>query len=759
MFLHIYLFELKSWFKRPLFYIYSGIMFLLSLFTMAAAAGFFESITTSINSVTIVNSPIAINAILNELNVFIYFFLPSLVGGTIYRDFKYEVHSITFSYSFRKWEYLFAKFLSGMTITLALMLITALAIMLGTILPGTNPDLLGPFRLDAYLQSFGMYIIPNLFFYGAIVFGVVTFTRSVSVGFLTVLALIIIQGMANTLTADLDNKMLSALIDPFGFQALNYYTEYWTIYEQNESSLPLGEVIWYNRAIWIGIGALIFGSVYAAFGFNQQPISFNLFRRGGAERVTKRNFGSILSVELPKVNFDFSFIQNLKLAWSISDTDLKYIIQSWPFIIISILGILISLLTISVGGEIYGTDTLPVTWQMLELPGTFFSLFINLLTFLYAGILLHRSRNSNMDQLTHVTAVPDWALLFSKFLALIKMQALLLSTILVVGIGVQIYNQYFNFEPGLYLFELYGIRFIHVVIWGLLAIFIHSLFKNYFIGFFILLVISIGISFLGNVGIEQDIFKYNQAPPTPYSDMNGYGHYLGAYYTYKLYWLLLGVVFYILSVVFFRRGLPDSISIRFSDAKARFNPVMTSVLVTCLLGFISLGSLIWYVDNVKYERFSSKEREAELAQWEINYGKYRNIPQPRIVSTRIDLDLFPETRDFKATGTYILKNKTSVAIDSIHIDHGGYEYAFSFEAPSELVMEDDSMNYDIFRLGAPLAPGDSVVFNFEVYNKPNELLRNNSPILANGTFINNSIFPRIGYNDASELTGNESREK
>ena len=759
MFGHIFVFEIKSWLRKPLFYIYAGIMFALSLFSMVAAAGMFEGIMASINSVTTVNSAIAINGLLNELTLFIYFLLPSIVGGTIFKDFKYEMYPITFSYPFRKWEYLFAKFLSGLVITILIMVLCAFALIIGTILPGTNPDLLGPFNIMNYVQSFLIYIIPNLFFYGAIVFVVVTFSRSVSVGFITVLALIMIQAFANVMTVDLDNKLLSAMIDPFGSQANSYYTEYWTIYEQNENPLPIGKIIWYNRLLWTGIGALIFGFVYRTFSFSQQAFSFSLFGKKNGKPVTKKNFGNILSVQLPKVQFDFSFLQNLRLSWSISQTDFLYIVKSWPFIIITIMGILISLVTISVGAEIYGTDTFPVTWQMLELPGTFFSLFINLLTFLYAGILIHRSRGSNVDQLIHVTAIPNWAILFSKFLALVKMQMILLSTIIGVGVGVQLYNGYTHLELGLYLFELYGINLIHVVIWGLLAIFIHTLFKNYFIGFFLLLLISIGLTFADGIGIEQDIFKFNQAPGTPYSDMNGYGHYLGQYYIYKAYWLMLGIAMYVLSLVFFKRGFTDRINQYFSNAKQAFSPLLLTVLIVSLAVFFTIGGFIYYVDNIKYEYLSSKELEAELAQWEINYGKFEGIPQPRIVSTNINLDLYPETRDFLAKGSYVLKNKTNVAIDSIHVDHGSGITKFEFDQPFKLVLKDDTMNYDIFQLETALLPGDSITFLFEVSNKPNELLRNNSPIRKNGTFINNSLFPRIGYNPQGELSGVDSRER
>lgn len=758
MFLNIFLYEVKAWFKRPLFYIYSGIIFLLSTFSMAAAAGIFESLTVAINSVTIVNSATFINSLLNEMTVFIFFLLPSIIGGTIYKDFKYEMHSITFSYPFRKWEYLFAKFFSGLFISIMIVVIAAIGIMLGSILPGTNSDLLGPFVFMNYVQPFIIYIIPNLFFYGAIVFAVVTFTRSVSVGFITVLVLILLQGVASSLTAGLDNEVLSALLDPFGSAANQYYTEYWSVYEQNENPLPFGEIILYNRLLWFSIGLLVFGFVYRTFSFSQQAFSFNFFKKEG-ETITKRNFGSILSVELPKVNFDHSFIQHLKLSWSVSNTDLIYIIKGWPFIIITIVGVLISLVTITLTGEIFGTNTLPVTWQMLELPGTFFGLFTNLLTFLYAGIVLHRSRTYNVDQLLHVTPIPNWALLLSKFLAVLKMQAILLSTIILVGVGVQIYNGYYNFELGLYLFDLYGIQFIHLTIWALLAIFVHTWFKNYYIGFFLLLLISIGITFLDGVGIEQDIFKYNQAPGTPYSDMNGFGSSLALYYIYKVYWLMLGVSFYILSIIFYRRGLPDRFKQRWESAKLEFSPLLSSLFMFSLGSFFFIGGYIYYVNNIENEYLTSKEREAQSAQWELNYGKYDRIPQPRIVSSKIDLDIYPKTRDFKASGTYVLKNKTSFAIDSIHIDHNSNESIFDFDADYALVMEDDSMNYDIYQLVEALQPGDSIVFNFEVWNKPNTVLRNNSPILANGTFINNGLFPRIGYNSQSELIGKESREK
>jgi len=759
MFFTIFSFEVRYWFRKPSLYVYTGIIFSLSVFIMATAAGIFENLSASMNDLTIVNSPMAINGLINEMAIIVYFFLPAIIGGTIYKDYEHHMHSVLYSYPFKKWEYLTGKFLSGLFITLLVIITSAIGIFIGSILPGTNPDLLGPFKLINYIQPFIYYVIPNLFFFGALVFAIVTFSRSINIGFITILALFLIQIFAQSMVQDLDNKMLAALIDPYGMQANSYYTEYWTVFEQNENPLPWSDIIIYNRLIWTGLGLAIFGLMYYSFGFSQQPYSFNLFRKDIGEPVTKKNFGSILSVNMPPVKLDFSFMENLKLAWSLSMADFKYIIRGWAFIIISIIGLMLSLSVILTSGEIFGTDTLPVTWQMLLLPGNFFNLFINVLTFLYAGMLLHRSRSFNTDQLIHVTPTPNWVILFSKFLALVKMQIVLLAIIMVAGISVQLYNGYYNLELGLYLFDLYAIDLIHVVIWGLLAFFIHSLFKNYYIGFILLLVFSIGIAFLDQIGIEQSIFKYNQGPGTNYSDMNGYGSSLPRYYVYKIYWLLLGIALYTGAVLLFRRGLPERFSERLQSARREFTPVFKAIFSLSLIGFLAMGGWIYYVNNIKYEYLSSKQQEQRAAEWELRYSKYEHIPQPRIISADINLDLYPGTRDFKARGTYILKNKTAVPIDSIHIDHNDFVSTFDFARPYDWVLEDDTMNYDIYRLENPLLPGDSLEFTFEISNKPNELLRNHSPVLKNGTFVNNRIFPRLGYQDTGELTNDDARER
>ena len=56
-----------------------------------------------------------------------------------------------------------------------------------------------------------------------------------------------------------------------------------------------------------------------------------------------------------------------------------------------------------------------------------------------------------------------------------------------------------------------------------------------------------------------------------------------------------------------------------------------------------------------------------------------------------------------------------------------------------------TLDFKVFKLDKTLAPGDSLNCHFQVQNKPNTWLRNNSPVRKNGTFIQHYIYPRFGY--------------
>ena len=757
MFSTIFYYELKYWLKKPATYIYMAIFFMLAMFFSASAAGIFDSLTVTTGSSNVVNSPSGVNGLFNAMTIFLFFLFPSIIGVSIYRDYKSDMHTILYSYPFTKANYLFAKFFSSILIVTLIILAVGIALFIGFRLPGTNSEIVGNFSFKSYLSAYFIYILPNILLFGAIVFAVVTFTRNIAAGFITIILLLFVQGLMESLLSDPENRYLAAMLDPFGASASNYYTRYWTVSEQNELYLPIKEVIIYNRLLWLGIASLVFGLVYKYFSFSQNAFTFNFNKQKG-ERATKTNFGGITRINLPKVNFDYSFIQNLKTTWKLSNIDFKYIVKSWPFLSIVLVGLIIILIALSEVGNLFGTPTLPVTWKMLN-GGASFTIAINICTFLYAGMLVHRGSMSNMNHLVDVTPTPNWTLFVSKFIALIKMQLVLLGVIMVSGILFQMYNGYFDFELGHYIKELFGLRLINYVIWAFLALFVQTLFRNPYLGLFVLIVLSIGIPLLRFAGIEQDIFRFNEGPGFQYSDMNGYGDSFTSYFAHKVYWFFAGLLLFIFTALFWVRGLPHSFKERLSIAISRFKGVTIALFALFLVCFSTLGFKIYYENNILNERTSAKEGELRTVAWEKTYRKYEGKLQPRIVAVKVNMKIFPKQRNFESDGHYLMVNKTEVALDTILLNHNDYPSTFKFNKEVDLVSEDTIYNFDIYKLKQPLQPGDSLELDFTVKNKPSSWLRKNSPVIANGTFINNfAVFPSLGYS-GGELTDNKTREK
>ena len=166
----IFLFETKRWFKNWSFYLFILIFGGLGFLTMAASVGYFDGLTVTTSSVTYMNSPLAINGILGGISMFVNFIIPTVIGVTIYRDFKYNTHAVLYSYPFTKKDYLLGKFLSGVVIATLVSVSIALGMILATILPFANQELLAPFSLWSYLQAFIYFVIPNIFIVGSFTF-------------------------------------------------------------------------------------------------------------------------------------------------------------------------------------------------------------------------------------------------------------------------------------------------------------------------------------------------------------------------------------------------------------------------------------------------------------------------------------------------------------------------------------------------------------------------------------------------------------
>jgi len=111
MFKTIFSFEFKRWIKNWQFYLYAAIFFFLGLLLMGSSLGYFDALTVTTTSLTKMNSPLMISIMIEGVNQLLYFLFPTIIGAAIYRDYKYNMHQIFYSYPFTKTNYLLGKFL------------------------------------------------------------------------------------------------------------------------------------------------------------------------------------------------------------------------------------------------------------------------------------------------------------------------------------------------------------------------------------------------------------------------------------------------------------------------------------------------------------------------------------------------------------------------------------------------------------------------------------------------------------------------
>lgn len=748
MFLPIFWFELKYWFRSPPFYFYILIFLLLALAIMGGSAGVFGA---AANTNRIANSPLSLYSFVTLFNKLILFIIPGIIGNSIYRDFKSRSYQVMYTFPFTKWDYLGGKFLSSLFIVMMISAVTLLGLYIGTQLPGTNQNMLVDFDLKTYLQLYGIYLLPNIFLFGSLVFATVTLSRNVYAGFIVIVLLLIIREVTSKIIAG-SGGILALIVEPLGETATLFVTKSWTIAEQNNNSLPLVQEILFNRLLWLSIAFALVVFTYRNFSFSHLGWSMSMPANKSA-RSTKNNFGSLIKLKLTAIQLDFSWIHQLRLIWRLSQVDFSYILRSGSFISIVLIGAILVVVLLKQMNPLYETRILPVTWVMLAFPIFFFSLLVNFLTFLYAGILIHKSRSTRMDELLDVTPASNVVFALSKLLTLVKIQLVLLVVIFLSGIGVQAYSGYYLFEVGHYLFDLLAIHLIGFIIWGIAAVCIHTIVSNSYVGLLILILCFFGFSQLQLIGIHSLIFQFNQDIEPgffiTYSDMSGHGHSLLPYFIIKGYWLLCGLLLFIGTLVMWSRGTAQTLGTRVTMASVQLKGRLGLLFLTVFTLFSVAAFAIYRIEKDSLHVPHEAKREQLRRVAHKKYGHYKNFVQPRIVKVEVSMHLFPERQEFESNGVFTLINKSGKYIDTLLVNYSQDAFTeYKLDLAYETLMKDSISKFDIHRLMQPLAPGDSLLLYFKVHSIPNNWLFQNSPVLENGTFITSLIYPGLGYYSA-----------
>lgn len=767
MFKEIFLFEFLSAFKKVSTYIFILILLLLGLLLGAILSGVIPMV--SIDSNTYINSAEAVTGIIIGLNADLLGLVNSLIMVTvmataIQKDFQYNTHSLYFTKPITRFGYFFGRFFAVYAVALIIFFAQILGYALGVAM-GSSNDSVGPFSVMNYLEPFLLITLPNTLFLGVILFALTTFTRNTFTAYAFSVILVVIRTITNSIVSDIDNKELAAVLEPFGQRAVNLVTEYWTPDEKNTRLIPLEGALLYNRMLWSVIAVGITLLSYFRFSFSQflNPVSFSFFKKKDEQVSPSPVLGQTLA-KLPYAKPDYS----AKFEWSqmfyLARFEFSRLVRSVFFMVVVLLGVAMLFISSSFDEAIYGTSTYPVTYKVMENASGIFQFLMVLLILFYSGTMIWRDRESRVDELVNSTPIKNHVLFFSKFFAMMGVVLLLFTIIILAGISYQLYNGYNAIELSIYVKMFFGYRIFSFATITAVVFAFQMLLSNKYLGYvFSFFFVGIIPFVLGLMDLEHALVDFNKGGPgLPYSDMNGFGHFASYTFYFKFYWLAFGALLIALGLRFFARGKEKSFKARFKMTKGEFKGRGKLAVLTSLLVFIGCGSFIYYNVSVLNTYKTSKEREKESAAYEKKYKHLSKITQPRIISSRLNVDIFPEQRGAHITGVFYLKNKSKAILDSVIVFQTPEIKikSLSLEHASE-VFTDKDFGLHLFRMQSNLRPGDSIALKFDLEYFPKGF-SNDDPgtsIVYNGTFFNSSVLPSIGYNEGFELGENDARKK
>jgi ABC-type transport system involved in multi-copper enzyme maturation permease subunit len=763
-------FEFRQRLRRISTYVYFlvfyGLGYLFILISGGAMPG--ASVDFGTGGKVLVNSPFALAAIIAYVSFFGVVVTAAIAGQATYQDVDNHATDFFFTAPISKFDYLGGRLLGALAIQVVIFASVGLGAWIGTLMPWLDPTRLGPQRFAAYVQPYFVLVLPNLILLTAIFFALAALGKKMLPVYAGSVVLLIGYFVAGQLSASVTASVPAALADPFGGNAIDRLTRYWTPFERNTQLIPLAGIMLWNRLLWLGVGAAFLALTYAKFSFSYAAL-------GGKQRkqiAAEEEISPVSTPALPVVHPEFSSGASLRQFLSLTRIQFSETVKNVFFIVLLLAGGLFAMFSANGINNPLATRTYPVTYQMLELANLGFFVFALAIITFYAGELVWRERDAGLNQIVDALPVQRWVLFTSKLVALMLVQVLILFVTMVSGLAVQIAHGYYRFQLGLYFTDLFGVRLVQFWILCALALLIHTIVNNKYLGHFVMVLYFIATIAVPNMGLQNYLYRFGQSPPYTYSDMNGYGPFATTLFWYHLYWAIAAVGLAVLTNLLWVRSTEGSLSTRLKQAAGRLSRPAVAGLAVCCVLFVGVGGYIFYNTDILNSYRTTWRIDEDRAQYEKKYRQYLTLPQPRITDVNTQIDLYPDRGVADIRGTMMLENKTSAAIDRVALTVWPADLAplprahigitkLVLAGGQNVILHDDNLGFYIYQLPTPLPPHSRIALDFALKYE-NVGFVNSSPntdIAANGSFLNSAYTPAVGYQPEVELTDDSARHK
>jgi ABC-2 type transport system permease protein len=759
MLLRIASFELRRRLRMISTYVYFAVFFGIGFLWTSIAGGAFENASADFGAggKIVINAPYAVLFLTMVGGYLGTIITAAIAGRATFQDIDQGTASFFFTAPISKLDYLGGRFLGALGSVLVLYPGLTLGAWAGTHSPFIDATRVGPQLAAAYLSPYLTILLPNLVFTASVFFALATLLRRMLPVYVGAVVLVLGYLIAGSITSNIDNRTLAAMLDPFGGNAADRLTEYWTIAEKNSRVIPLAGVFLYNRIVWTGLGVALLVLTYVRFSFSAPA--------GARGKRLPEGLVEHAPAVLPKApTLDYSPRAAFAALLELTRLQLKETVKNVFFLVIVLAGVLFVVAAGLNADQIYGTRTWPVTYEVLEVLGGTFGLFILIIITFYSGELVWRERDAGLAPIFDTLPIPRWVVFSSKLTALMLVQVVLVAVLMASGIALQAAKGYFHFELGLYAETLFGIRLVSFWILCVTAMLVHVVVNNKYVGHFVMILYFLVGILLPLVGLEHPLYRFGRLPPWTYSAMNGFGHFVLPIAVFQLYWGALAVAFAIVANALWVRGLESGLRRRLALGWAGRSTGSVAALGASFLVFAGTGAFIFWNTNVRNEFHTTHEGEADQAYVERTYRKWLDVPQPVIESVKVACDIFPEERRVALRGTYGLRNESSQPIAQVllRIPHLAKIGSISLGRGEKRSVADERVGFYVYDLAAPLAPGDEATLDFDLAYERRGFTASggDTRIVYNGTFFNDEeLAPHIGYASGVELEDDTVRHK
>jgi ABC-2 type transport system permease protein len=757
MFAGILGFEWRYQLRNPVFWVAAIIFFLL-----AFGATTVDQIQIGSGGNVHKNAPFAIGQSMLILSLFYMFVSTAFVANVVVRDDDTGFGPIIRATRITRGAYLFGRFGGAFAAAALGFLAIPLGIWVGSHMPWVDPETLGPNRLSFYLSAYLWIALPNVLLTSALFFALATITRSMMATYVGVVAFLILWTIGTVVVSRNPAwELFGAYIEPLGFGAAEYVTRYWTAADRNSLVIPLTGLILWNRAIAVALAAAALGLAFSTFRFATRPSK----KARRAEKLAERAEAPVEvrpAGPLPSPRHDRA------TAWAQlgvrTRLEMGQVFKSPAYLVLLALGLFNAIAALIDPGQIFGTPVLPVTRIVIRLLQGSFSIIPVIVAIYYAGELVWRERDRKTHEIIDASAIPDWAFVLPKALAV---TLVLFSTLVVSVIGgmlMQLIHGYTNLEPGKYLFWYVLPETVDFTLLAVLAVFVQALSPHKFVGWGVMVLYVIARTTLRNLGFGDVLYNYASGPEVPLSDMNGQGSFwIGAWWL-RLYWSAFAVILLVLAHALWRRGTETRLMPRLRRLPRRLASGAGVIGAVALAVFAATGAWVYTNTHVWNEYRTPIDEEQFAADYEKALLPFEKLPQPSVDRVRVAVDLRPQQPGLTATGVLTLVNRTGAPLRDIHVRMGDRRTRWqSIAIPGASVLRDyPRFSYRIYRLATPMAPGATTTLAFRTERRQRGFANsgNDTWVVANGTFVNNGQFaPQIGMTRDRLLQDRAKRRK